>query len=108
MARFLWGECSAIEMSSPGALMPGDSTTLDKMLDLYKAVAERETGFWLDLPVATGQLVARKEWLRMAESDPEHFQLASITADGLTSYSTTDEDGIERAVFVRWSDEQLQ
>ena len=78
---------------------------MNKMLELYKVVAERETGFWVDLPVATAEKVARDEWLRMMEDDPEHFQLATLTAEELTGYSTADEDVIEHAVFVSWSDE---
>jgi hypothetical protein len=31
---------------------------MNKMLDLYKAVAERETGFWIDMSIATGQVVS--------------------------------------------------
>jgi hypothetical protein len=37
--------------------------------------------------------------------DPEHFQLATLTAEELTRYSTAYEDVIERAVYVVWSDE---
>lgn len=38
---------------------------MDKMLDLYRAVAELDTGFWIAVPVATGQLVSRDEWTKL-------------------------------------------
>jgi hypothetical protein len=81
---------------------------MNKMLYLYKAVAEPETGFWIDLPVATGQLVSRDEWMCLAKEDPDHFQIATFTAEELTGYSMDDDDVIERAVFVTWSNETLQ
>jgi hypothetical protein len=81
---------------------------MGKLLDYYTVTAERETGFWISLPTATGQTVLRDEWLKLMEDDPEHFQLVALTAEELTRYSTTPEDVIERAVFVTWSDEQLQ
>ena len=78
---------------------------MDKFLDLYTVVAERETGFWVGLPATTGKTVPRDDWLRKMRDDPEHFQLARLTAEELTRYSTADEDVIERAVYVAWSDE---
>lgn len=87
--------------SDPSDILPTSSQSIgnmDKMLDLYKVVAERETGFWVGLPIATGQTISRDEWLRMMEDDPEHFQLATFTAEELTRYSMSDEDVIERAV----------
>ncbi|MGJ9420654.1 hypothetical protein ACHAC9_23310 [Massilia sp. CMS3.1] len=81
---------------------------MNKMLELYKAVAERETGFWMDLPVSTGKSVSRDKWLSLMKEDPDHFQLATLTAEELTGYSLADSDVIERAVFVTWSDEMLQ
>ena len=80
---------------------------MNKMLELYKVVAERETGFWIGLPVATAETVPRDEWLRMMADDPEHFQLATLTAEELTGYSRANDDVIERAVFVSWSDEKV-
>lgn len=76
---------------------------MNKILDLYKAVAERETGFWIDLPVATGQVVSRDEWLARMKEDPEHFQLATLTDDESTGQSNDDGDVVEHAVFVAWS-----
>jgi len=81
---------------------------MDKRLDYYSVIADRETGFWVGLPVATGLTVAREEWLRLMENDPDHFQLVTLTAEDLTRYSTAPEDVIEHAVFVTWSDEMLQ
>lgn len=81
---------------------------MKKMLDLYKAVAESETGFWIDLPVATGKSVSRDEWLSLMKEDPNHFQLATLTTEELTGHSLADSDVIEHAVFVIWSDEKLQ
>jgi hypothetical protein len=81
---------------------------MNKTLDLYKATAERETGFWIDLPVATGQVVSRDEWLARMKEDPEHFQIATLTDEELTGQSTDGGEIIERAVFVAWSDEKLQ
>ena len=80
---------------------------MNKMLDLYKAIAERETGFWINLPVATGESVCRAEWVSLMKEDPDHFQIATLTAEELTGYSTANADVIERAVFVTWSDEKL-
>lgn len=81
---------------------------MKKMLDLYRAVAERETGFWVDLPVATGQVVSRDEWLVRMKEDPEHFQLAALTDDESTGQSNDDDSIVEHAVFVAWLDEKLQ
>ena len=82
---------------------------MNKMLDLYSVVAERETGFWIDLPIATGRVVSRDEWMAQMKEDPEHFQLATLTNDELTGQSNDDDGGIvEHAVFVAWSDEKLQ
>jgi hypothetical protein len=80
---------------------------MDKMLDLYKAIAERDSGLWVGLPMPTGRTVSRDEWVRLMEEDPDHFQIATLTADELTGYSMDHEDLIERAVFVTWSDEQM-
>lgn len=80
---------------------------MDKILDLYTAVAERETGFWIDLPVATGQVVSRDEWLGRMKEDPEHFQLATLTDDESTGQSNSGSSIVEHAVFVAWSDEKL-
>jgi hypothetical protein len=80
---------------------------MDKMLGLYKAVAERETGFWVGLPVATGHSVSRKKWLRLMKEDPTHFQIAILTTEELTGYSTGKEDLIECAVFVIWLHERV-
>jgi len=79
-----------------------------KLLDYYTVVAEREAGFWTSIPLATGRSVAREEWLQMMDADPEHFQLVTITAEELTEYSLAQDDLIECAVFVTWSNEQLQ
>jgi hypothetical protein len=81
---------------------------MGKMLELYKAVAERETGFWIDLPVVTGQLVPRDEWISLMEADPSHFQMARLTAEELTGCSIDDGDAIECAVLLTWSDELSQ
>jgi hypothetical protein len=82
--------------------------SMDKMLELYKAVAERETGFWTDLPVATGQLVSRDEWLSLMEYDPHHFQIATLTREDLACDLLVDGDIVERAVLVSWIDETFQ
>jgi hypothetical protein len=81
---------------------------MDKRLDYYTVTADRETGFWIGLPIATGKTVARDEWLRLMADDPEHFQLVTLTAEEQTRYSQGIEDVIERAIFVTWSDEQVQ
>ena len=77
------------------------------MLDLYKVVAERETGVWRVVPVATCQQVSRDEWMSLMNDDPDRFQLATLTAEELSRYSMADEDVIERAVVVTWSDAVL-
>ena len=77
------------------------------MLDLYKAIAARDTGLWEGLPIATGKSVPRDEWLGLMKEDPDHFQLATLTAEELTGHSMDHRDLIERAVFVTWSDEML-
>lgn len=81
---------------------------MDKLLDYYTVTAEPDTGFWIGIPVATSLTVARDEWLRYMAEDPKHFQLVTLTAEELTQYSMALDEVIERAVFVTWSDEQLQ
>ena len=81
---------------------------MNEILEIYKATAERETGFWIDLPIATGEVVSRDEWLIRMKEDPEHFQIATLTDEELTGRSTDGGHIIERAVFVAWSDEKLQ
>lgn len=81
---------------------------MKKQLDYYTVTADRETGFWVGIPVATGKSVERDEWLRLMADDPEHFQLVTLTAEEQTRYSQKMEDVVERAVFVAWSDEQMQ
>ena len=81
---------------------------MNKMLDIYKAIAERQTGFWIDVPVATGQVVSREEWLTRMKEDPEHFQLATLTDEAASGKLTDGSDTVERAVFVAWADEKLQ
>ena len=70
--------------------------------------ADRGTGFWVGVPVATGRQVPRAGWLHLIEEDRVHFQLVTLTAEELTKYSMADEEVIEHAVFVTWSDEMLQ
>jgi len=82
-------------------------------LEHFVVVAERETGFWIGIPAATGITVARDEWMKLNESDPEHFQLVSLSLDAhLPPQLGLDEKVvqvvIEQAVFVLWSDEVLQ
>jgi len=82
-------------------------------LEHYVVVAERETGFWIGMPAATGRTVARDEWMKLNETDPEHFQLVSLSLDArppphLPSHEPVMQVVIEHAVFVLWSDEVLQ
>lgn len=79
-----------------------------KMLELYKAVAERATGFWINLPVATGQVVLRDEWMAWMKEDPEHFQLAMLTDNESIERPNDGMGTVEHAVLVAWSDEKLQ
>ena len=79
----------------------------EKLLDYYTVTADRGTGFWVGLPAVTGKTVGRAEWLSLMEEDPDYFQLVTLTPEELTRYSMADEDVIERAVFVTWSDEML-
>ncbi len=82
---------------------------MSKLLDYYTVTAERGTGFWVGLPIATGKNVARSEWLSLMDNDPDHFQLAALTAAELTGCLTEDDEVfIELAVLVTWSDEMLQ
>lgn len=81
---------------------------MNKMLELYKAVAERATGFWIYLPVDTGQVVSRDEWMAWMKEDPEHFQLATLTDDESIEQSNDGMRIVEHAVLVAWSDEKLQ
>lgn len=80
---------------------------MKKMLDLYRAVAERQTGFWVNLPVATGQVVSRDEWMARMKEDPDHFQLATLTDEESTGQPDDGCGVVEHAVFVAWSDEKL-
>ena len=82
--------------------------TMGKKLELYKAVAQRETGFWIDLPIVTRQLVSRDEWISLMEIDPDHFQMATLTAEELIGCSMDNGGAIECAVLLTWSDELLQ
>ena len=70
--------------------------------------AEREMGFWIGLPFATGKTASRGEWLQLKDDDPDHFQLVTLPAEDLTGYSMAADEVIERAVAVIWSDELLQ
>ena len=81
---------------------------MGKLLEYYTVTAERETGFWVGLPFATGKTVARAEWLSLMEGDPDHFHLVMLTAEDLTGYSMAADEVIEHAVFVIWSDELLR
>lgn len=81
---------------------------MDTMLDLYQVVAERETGFWITLPVPTGQTVPREEWLRLNKADPDHCQIIAFAPDPeLPFQSMTEEVVVEQALAVTWSDETL-
>ena len=81
---------------------------MDRMLDYYTVTAERDSGFWLGLPMQTGRQVSRTEWLHLTTEDPEHFQLAELTAAELSGCATDDDERlIEHAVFVTWSDENV-
>lgn len=81
---------------------------MDKMLDLYQVIAECETGFWITLPVATGQTASREEWLRLNQADPAHCQIIAFAPDAeLPLQSMTDEVVVEQALAVIWSDETL-
>ncbi|MCC2963072.1 hypothetical protein LK540_21800 [Massilia sp. IC2-278] len=84
-----------------------------KRLEHYVVIAERETGFWLTLPAPTGKTVARDDWLKLNDEDPEHFQLISLSLDAhlppqLMPNEAITQVVIEQAVFVMWSDEVLQ
>lgn len=81
---------------------------MDTMLDLYRVVAERETGFWITLPMPTGQTVSREEWIRLNQADPDHCQIIAFALDAeLRLQSMTDEVVVEQALAVTWLDETL-
>lgn len=83
---------------------------MDKMLDHYKVIAEKETGFWISFPVRTGHAVSREEWLQLNEHDPEHFQIITFASSGelpQQSLIHNEDEVIERALSVTWSDELL-
>jgi len=82
---------------------------MDKMLKLFRVVAERGTGFWIKLPVPTGMEVSRKDWLSLQEKDPDHFQILEIAPDAeLPMQSATTGLVVEYALSVSWSDESVQ
>lgn len=82
---------------------------MDKLLNYYTVTADRDSGFWIGSPAATGKSVGRSEWLSLMDDDPDHFQLAALTAAELTGCPTEDDEAlVEHAVFVIWSDEMLQ
>jgi len=82
---------------------------MGKLLDYYTVTAERRTAFWVELPIATGKNVACFEWLSLMNHDPDHFQLAALTAAELTGCLMEDDAVfIELAVFVTWPDEMIQ
>lgn len=81
---------------------------MNEELDLYAVMVERDTGFWVNLPVRTGRTVSREEWLSFQQQDPDHFQIIEFTPDGkLPLQSTTMEDIVEHALAVTWIDEML-
>lgn len=81
---------------------------METMLDLYQVIAERETGFWVTLPVATGQTVSREEWLRLNQVDPDHCQIIAFAPESaLPLQSMGDKVIVEQALAVTWSDETL-
>lgn len=81
---------------------------MDTMLDLYQVIAERDTGFWITLPVPTGQTVSREEWIRLNQADPDHCQIIAFAPDAeLPLQSMADEVVVEQALAVTWSDETL-
>lgn len=83
---------------------------MDKMLDHYKVIAEKESGFWITFPVRTGHAVSRAEWLDLNEHDPDHFQIITFaSSDELPQQSMIHNvEGVtERALSVTWSDELL-
>lgn len=80
----------------------------DRHLAYYTVIAEQKTGFWIDLPVDTGQRVSRTKWLSLMKEDPEHFQMATLVSEDPSANSMKGEVVVECAVFVTWSDEMLQ
>lgn len=81
---------------------------MGEMLDHYQVRAERETGFWVDLPVATGRTVSRDEWLRLQQDDPQRFQVITIDPEDQPLHYRRLGRIIEFAVTVTWADELLQ
>lgn len=83
---------------------------MEKVMELYTVISETGSGFWINLPVFTGQTVLRDEWLRLHRADPYHFQMITFASnDDLPRQSmSTYEVVIERALRVTWSDEVSQ
>jgi len=85
---------------------------MTNQLDHYRVVAERETGFWINVPVRTGNTVSREEWLRLHQADPDHFQIVALSLEAQLPHQYSNNDlvvdvVIEHAIFVMWSDEVL-
>lgn len=80
---------------------------MDTMIDLYQVVAERETGFWITLPVPTGQTVSREEWFRLNQADPDHCQIIAFAPNAELALRSMDEVIVEQALVVTWLDETL-
>lgn len=80
---------------------------MDTMIDLYQVVAERETGFWITLPVPTGQTVSREEWIRLNQADPDHCQIIAFAPNAELPLRSMDEVIVEQALVVTWSDQTL-
>jgi len=81
---------------------------MDTMLDHYRVVAERESGFWITLPVPTGQTVSREDWMRWNHDDPDHFQIIAFAPEAeLPLQSIENESVVEHALSVTWEDELL-
>jgi hypothetical protein len=81
---------------------------MDKMLKHFRVVAERDTGFWITLPVPTGLEISREEWLNLQRKDPDHFQILEIAADAeLSAQSPTSGQSIEYALSISWPDEKI-
>jgi hypothetical protein len=78
---------------------------MDQMMELYAVVAERATGFWINLPVRTGRTVSRGEWLRLHRADPCHFQIITFAPNLQPPDQQIAFVGTVVALSVRWSDE---
>ncbi len=67
-------------------------------IKIYEVQADRETGEWLHEPKDTGAVTDWDDWLKLQDTDAEHFDTYEVpVTDGETDGEET------RAIRVTWA-----